>query len=519
MSLLETGVLCNNASLGRDADMSGVGNPLEMALLEVGRKAGIERDQLIRTYPEAREESFDPSVKMMATFHEDSGGYRVTVKGAPEAVLDACSQIQSGADLRPLTEEDRQAWNDKNACLAKRGLRILAMAMKGSASPRADPYTDLVFLGLVAMADPPRAEVVQAIRRCRSAGMRVVMVTGDQTATAASIAKAVGLSGKEEGETFEGRHIRPPEELTEAHQQRLRRGSVFARVSPEQKLRLISLHKDAGSIVAMTGDGVNDAPALKKADIGVAMGQRGTQVACDAADMILKDDAFSSIVVAVEQGRIIFNNIRKFVLYLLSGNASEIFIVFLASLLNWPLPILPLQILFLNVINDVFPALALGLGEGETDTMAQPPRDPQEAVLAARCWWAIFGYGALITGPVLASFWFATATLDASEEEAVTVSFLTLAFARLWHIFNIRSPGSGLLRNEITTNRYVWAALLLCSTLLVATAYVPGLSTVLSLTYLRPAEWVLICAFSLIPLLMGQAIKTLRRLVTDRNAQ
>ncbi len=505
--LLETSVLCNNASLNTEGKDAAIGDPLEIALLEAGSQAGLERKNLLEEYPEQKEEAFDPSVKMMATFNKSGDGYRVMVKGAPEAVLEVSSRIQSGKECRDMPSEQKQQWNDKNLSLAREGLRVLAVATKESESVDADPYGDLTFLGLVAMVDPPREQVAEAISRCRDAGIRVVMVTGDHTATAESIAQAVGLADDSAAEAIEGTQIKPPEQLSQEQSDELVQASIFSRVSPEQKLHLIDLHKQAGAVVAMTGDGVNDAPALKKADIGVAMGQRGTQVARDAADMILKDDAFSSIVVAVEQGRVIFNNIRKFVLYLLSGNASEILVVFVATLLNWPLPILPLQILFLNVINDVFPALALGVGEGSEDTMARPPRNPKEPVLTFAHWWAIFAYGALIMVPVLAGFYLAATVLDMSDEQAVTVSFLTLAFARLWHIFNMRAAKSHILRNEITTNPYVWAALLFCTALLTASAYTPGLSTVLSLSGPGTTEWLLIAPLSLVPLVIGQIIK------------
>lgn len=341
-SLLEVGILCNNASLGTGEGGSPVGEPLEVALLQVARQAGMERDEMAQRYPEEREESFDPSAKIMATFNRDDDRYRVMVKGAPEAVLEACSQIASGEGRRDLTGDIRRKWNARNLHLAEQGLRLLAVAVKTTQSVETDPYTDLTFLGLVAMTDPPRKQVTEAIHRCRSAGIRVVMVTGDHTVTAESIAKAVKLTEDGDIEAIEGRSIKPPDELDDHERERLIRASVFSRVTPEQKLALIDLHQQSGAVVAMTGDGVNDAPALKKADIGIAMGQRGTQVARDAADMVLKDDAFSSIVVAIQQGRNIFSNIRKFVVYLLSGNASEILVVFVASLMNWPLPILPL---------------------------------------------------------------------------------------------------------------------------------------------------------------------------------
>jgi Ca2+-transporting ATPase len=279
-------------------------------------------------------------------------------------------------------------------------------------------------------------------------------------------------------------------------------------VSPKQKLDLIDIHQQAGSIVAMTGDGVNDAPALKKADIGVAMGRRGTQVAQEAADMVLRDDAFSTIVVAVEQGRIIFDNIRKFVLYLLSCNVSEVMVVFAASVVNAPLPILPLQILFLNLVTDVFPALALGVGRGSAQVMQQKPRGPDEPVLPARSWWLITGYGLLLAFSVLVAFAVALKVMHMSEAEAVTVSFLTLALAQLWHIFNLRGATSGVLRNEITENRYVWAALGLCVGLLLMAVYVPVLSHVLELVNPGLHGWLLVLLASSITCLAGQAFKS-----------
>ncbi len=519
MALLEASVLCNNASLARDDNGSAVGDPLEIALLEAGARAGLDRESLIEKYPEEREESFDPSVKMMATFHRDQDRYWVMVKGAPEAVVEVATRIQIDSDVHDITEDKKHQWDEKNLALARQGLRLLAVATKTAESTDIKPYQDLTLLGLVAMLDPPREEIPEALARCRKAGIRVVMVTGDHTATALSIAQAIGLVDSEENEAIEGTRIKPPEDLADQDRERLTQASVFSRVSPEQKLNLIDLHQQAGDIVAMTGDGVNDAPALKKADIGVAMGQRGTQVARDAADMVLKDDAFLSIVVAIEQGRIIFGNIRRFVVYLLSGNASEILVVFLASLLNWPLPILPLQILFLNIINDVFPALALGVGKGSEDIMKAPPRDPQEPVLRNRDWWVIFAYGGLIMIPVTGAYWLAVALLNTSHEEAVTMSFLTLAFGRLWHIFNMRDARSGMIRNEITTNLYVWAALAFCGVLLITAVYLPGLSTVLSLSAPRPSAWALAGVLSLFPVVAGQAIKSVLQYHSNRSRE
>jgi Ca2+-transporting ATPase len=369
----------------------------------------------------------------------------------------------------------------------------------------APAYEDLIFLGLVGLIDPPRADVPAAMAACARAGIRVVMATGDQAPTARTIAEAVGWGG--DASALEGHELKPPPGLTPTERERLLRTDIFARVNPEQKLDLISLYQQDGAVVAMTGDGVNDAPALKKADIGIAMGLRGSQVAREAADMVLRDDAFSSIVAAVEQGRIIFSNIRKMVLYLLSCNLSEILVVSLAAAGGLPLPLLPLQILYLNLVTDVFPAFALGAGEGEAGVMRRPPRDPGESILARRHWMAIAGYGAVVAAATLASFGLALGWLGLGEAEAVTMSFLTLALAQLWHVFNMRDPGTALLANEITRNRYVWAALALCIVLIgIAYAAAP-VAEVLRLVPLDGTAWTVVITMSLVPWLLGQGLK------------
>jgi Ca2+-transporting ATPase len=279
---------------------------------------------------------------------------------------------------------------------------------------------------------------------------------------------------------------------------------VIARATPRQNLELISLFQRRGDVVAMTGDGVNDAPALKKADIGVAMGMRGTQVAREAADMVLRDDEFQTIVAAVAQGRSIFANIRKFILYLMSCNVSEVIAVAAASIVGGPLPLMPLQILFLNLVTDVFPALALGVGEGSPALMREPPRAADEPLIGRRHWGQIFGFGATIALVVLGALVFATTVQGKSGREATTISFLTLSLAQLWHVFSMRELRSSWWRNEITRNRWVWGALALCLALIGLAIHWSPLAAVLSLTNPGGDGWALAIAMSLVPLLVGQ---------------
>ncbi|MFW5949867.1 MAG: cation-translocating P-type ATPase [archaeon] len=522
---LEIGVLCNNASVTETGDgVEVTGDPMEVALLIAGLKGDVDRDSLLDSMPESREVSFDPSVKMMATYHaspnqpvatyhRENGQYRVAVKGAPEAVVNAATHQATGDGLEELPDRERAEWVEKADRMAEDGLRVLALARKTVDDTEADPYDNLALIGLVGMIDPPREEIKSTIQGCKDAGMRVVMVTGDHAGTAKNIARSVGITEDEDAEVIEGSEIEAPEKLSESEQQRLADASVFARVNPENKLDLIELHQGFGSIVAMTGDGVNDAPALQKADIGVAMGLRGTQVAQEAADMILRDDNFESIYHAVREGRVIFGNIRKFVLYLMSCNLSELTTILIATLLGFPLPLLPLQILFLNVVTDIFPAFALGASEGAEDIMDRPPRDPDEPIMSRTNWTELGLYGLAISAAVVGAFAIAGDIYAGGlrSSEAVTVSFLTLAFAQLWHVFDMREITSGILRNEITENVYVWGALVLSTLILIGATYLPGISLALSTAPIGLEGWTVVLGMSLVPLGIGQAERELRR--------
>lgn len=505
---LEVAALCNNAALDED---EAVGDPTEVALLEAAAGAGLQRRALLEDYPELREVSFDPQVKMMATYHRCDEDVCVAVKGAPEAVLPACTHLLCDDGERDLDDEQRRQWQQHSEELAGQGLRLLALARKRVAEEQAEPYENLTLIGLAGLYDPPRTGIKQAIAACQHAGIRVVMGTGDHAATAGAIAREIGLDGPDRVvQAAELPALEAPDKLAESRRSELLDTSVYARISPEQKLGLIRLYQQAGYVVGMTGDGVNDAPGLKKADIGIAMGQRGTEVARETADIVLKDDAFDTIVVAVEQGRNIFANIRRFIVYLLSGNLGEIMAISAAALVAAPLPMLPLQILYINFISDVMPALALGLSRSEPGVMDQPPRASGEPLLLRRHWLAIVAYGALIAAAVLSAFAIALQVLELTEAEAVTIGFLTFGFARLWHVFNMRNPASPLLLNEISRNPYVWLALFIGVALLLGAAYLPLLAQVLTVVAPDWRGWLLSLGFSLLPLVWVQVMKGLR---------
>ncbi|HSR70150.1 MAG TPA: cation-transporting P-type ATPase [Acidobacteriota bacterium] len=504
--LMRIGALCSNAVL--ESEDNAAGDPTEIALLAAARRLGMERQSLLESMPEVREESFDPDVMMMATFHQDGDDrgedrYYVAVKGAPGAVLKACTHMADADGKRPLDDQERQEWQQRADDLAGEGLRLLALADKQVRDLQDDPYQDLCLVGLACLLDPARQEVRESIDRCQAAGIRAVMVTGDQASTAAAIGKRVGLVEEHHGPPMQAGQLEDIDPESPDEDQRLLETRVFARVTPEQKLRLIRLYQERGEIVAMTGDGVNDAPALKQADIGVAMGGRGTDAAKQVADMVLRDDAFSTIVTAVRQGRITFANIRKSVMFMLCTNIAEILAVTAAALAQAPIPLLPLQILYLNVLTDVFPGLALGLGPGSDKVMDLPPRDPRERVLTRHHWRALAAWSSVIAICVLAGLSIALAGLGFERERAITVSFLTLAFAKLWFVLNLRDRDASALDNDITRNPWIWAATALCVALLLAAVYWPPLAGLLDTRPPGSGGWTLILSLSFLPALLG----------------
>lgn len=495
--------LCNDAELTGDNDLRGIGDPMELALLQVAGRLGLSIAEGEKVY----EVPFDPTARMMATVHRLEEEFLVAVKGAPETLIEKATLIANDSGETEFTDAERNKWLTSTRRYAADGLRVLALAEKTVSSIDDALFDDLVFLGLVALHDPPREDARAAIAAARQAGIKLVMVTGDNAETGASVARRVGLMDDSNAIVVEGKDLYTPGEATLDDNRQLLDTAVFARVSPEQKLDLIALYQRAGEIVAMTGDGVNDAPALKKADIGVAMGLRGTPVAKEAADLVIKDDALASILAAIRQGRVIYNNIRFFVIYLLSCNLSEVLIVAIGVASGLPLPLMPLQILFLNFVTDVFPALALGFGEGETDVLRRPPRTPQESILMRRHWYAIVFYGVTLAVAVLSAFIWATMRPGNSPDYPVTVAFLTLAFAQMWHVFNMRSRFSRSPRNQVTANPYIWGALALCALITVGAIYVPTVASVLNLVWPDMTTWGLIAVASLSPLILGQLLK------------
>jgi len=528
--------LCTTAQFDANDPDRVIGDPMEGALLQFAATLGTDPAVLGDRFPETGRVAFDRSTQMMASLHatDDAtdGETLVLVKGTPEAVLEACvAEAVPGRDPREsLAAADsdaygtdaygsdgngsrwHEAWLGENEAMASNGLRVLGLAAK--LEPDADTddaYTGLYFIGLIGLVDPPRSDVAASISACQRAGIEVVMVTGDQPATATYIARAVGIlpANPSDGPDAPAIHGRDFANALDARTRQIT-APVYARVTPKQKLQLIDFLQAKGHIVAMTGDGVNDAPALKRADIGVAMGQRGTQVVRESADVVLQDDAFATIAVAVEEGRTIFTNIRAFVRYLLSCNVGEIMVIGVAALAALPLPLLPLQILFLNLVTDVFPALALGMSESETDVMQDALRPPDEPILTAAHWWRIAEYGAVFTISVLGVLLAALHLLLLSSEQAVTASFLTLAFGQLAHVFNMRSPEASPIRNTVVQNPYVWGAIALCAVLLLLAVHLPVLANVLSITPLPLGGWLLVAGGSLVPLVIGQTRLALR---------
>jgi len=526
------GALNNDAILETDYDDKGkktirmVGDPTEGALLVAAAKGGALPAPLSQAYPRIEEIPFDSERKRMVTVHAinqpDAGDvspfldqkqqawYVVAQKGAPDVVLERCTHYQSRDDVAvPLDDEQRRRILAANDRMTSQALRVLGVAYRvvkdldysQNGDLSAEIEEELIFVGLLGMIDPARPEVLPALQIAREAGIRTAMITGDYPNTAKAIAQEIGLLQK-------GHRVITGKELDELSDEELKKAvvdtDVFARVSPEHKVRIVDAFKSNNEVVAMTGDGVNDAPSIKKADIGIAMGITGTDVAKETADMVLTDDNYASIVSAVEQGRVIYSNIRKFVYFLLSCNIAEIATIFLATMLGWKSPLSAIQLLWLNLITDGAPALALGLEKGDPDLMEQPPRDPQEPILNRFMLTGISIQTVAITAVTLGAYWIG---LRYFPEMAPTMAFVTLSFSELVRAFTARSERVPILKIGMFKNKVMNWAILSSLVLLMAVVYIPFLQGIFDTVPLGWTQWEVILPLLLIPSVAAEMTK------------
>ena len=530
------GALNNDAILETDYDDKGkktirmVGDPTEGALLVAAAKGGALPVPLSQAYPRIQEIPFDSERKRMVTVHAinqpDAGDvspfldqkqqawYVVAQKGAPDIVLERCTHYQSRDDVAvPLSDEQRRRILAANDRMTSQALRVLGVAYRvvkdldysQNGDLSAEIEEELIFVGLLGMIDPARPEVLPALQIAREAGIRTAMITGDYPNTAKAIAQEIGLLQK-------GHRVMTGKELDELSDEELKKAvvdtDVFARVSPEHKVRIVDAFKSNNEVVAMTGDGVNDAPSIKRADIGIAMGITGTDVAKETADMVLTDDNYASIVSAVEQGRVIYSNIRKFVYFLLSCNIAEIATIFLATMLGWKSPLSAIQLLWLNLITDGAPALALGLEKGDPDLMEQPPRDPQEPILNRFMLTGIGIQTVAITAVTLGAYWIG---LRFYPEMATTMAFVTLSFSELVRAFTARSERVPILKIGIFKNKVMNWAILSSLVLLLVVVYVPFLQGIFDTVPLGWTQWEVILPLLLVPSIAAELTKVIFR--------
>jgi len=476
--LLTAGVLVNDARVAPgDGGLALDGDPTEAALLVAALKGGLDPAALRLAWPRRREIPFDPGARLMTTFHENSDGQRALfVKGGPGAVLDLCTRRERAAGPVPMTDVERQRILLDNDALAADGLRVLAVAWRPEGWPEDDLPADLIFLGLVGLADPIRPGVEEAIGRCDRAGIRTVMLTGDQRATAEAVGRQLGL---------------PPE-------------AIRSRVTPEGKMKLVEELQSGGEVVAMTGDGVNDAPALARADIGVAMGRAGSDVAREAADLVLTDDNFATIVRAVEQGRVIYANLRKTIHFLFSCNLSEILTIFVAILLGYPTPLLPLQILWINLVTDTLPALALVRDPAEPDVMTRPPRDPAEALVTFGFGLRILLEGAILAAGVLSAYIWA-AWQDGPGPRATTMAFVAIVLVHPFQAMHCRSRRTPWWR--LPVNALSWISLVALALLQWVAVGYPPMNRLLGTEPLALSDWAVVSAAILWPVAVVEAAK------------
>jgi len=513
---LTAGALCNGAELVRkDGRWTIVGDPTEGALLTAAAKADLWRNRLEKQSPAIEEIPFDSERKLMSVIRRDEtdGVLIAYVKGAPDILLDRCTQILENGRPRPIQKDDRGRIIHMIDYLSGQAMRVLAMARRPfDAAPKAwrDSVVEreLTFLGLEAMIDPPREEVKTAIAKCRASGIDTVMITGDHKNTAIAIARELGFYG-EDSRALTGEELDRLDE--EAFEKEVERTAVYARVSPEHKLRVVRAWRKCGRVVAMTGDGVNDAPAVKEADIGVAMGLTGTDVTKEVSDMIITDDNFASIVAAVEEGRGIYDNIKKFIHYLLSCNTGEILTMFVASLVGWPVPLFPIQILWVNLVTDGLPALALGMDPVARDIMARPPRRKDEPLISARRARLMIAQGVFIGACALGAFAFVLFVEHEDLIRARTAALFALTVSQLFHSLNCRSQRDSLFKLGVFTNMKLIAAAGVSLALQIGILYLPFTQKIFKVEALSALDLAIVIAVSSFPLWMMELVKLVNR--------
>lgn len=506
--------LCNTAELRLDAgQIKEIGDPLETGLLKFVLKQSKDIQNYRNEFAKINEEPFSSETKIMATMHKKNNETIVFAKGASEELLKRCDKIYLEGGIEPLSHEKRTYWIQKAEELANDGLRVIAGAFNPNPKINESLSNELVFVGLIGMIDPPREEVYQAINECKTAGISVVMITGDHPATAKNIALKLGIVDSNHLKSLTGKEMDAYESLTPEEKTIWSNTNVFARVSPKQKLDLVSVLQEQKNIVGMTGDGVNDAPALKKADIGIAMGLRGTQVSQEVADMVLKDDSFSSIVIAIKQGRIIFENIRKFVIFLLSCNLSELLVIATASVLNLHFQLFPLQILFINLITDVLPALALGVTEGSDSIMNRPPRNISEPIIDRKRWITIFFYSIILGATSIGAVYISHHTVHKTElwnpELCNNILFFTLIISQLLHVLNMGSSKS-FFKSEVMKSKYVWGSIIISILIVLGLYEIEPVRKVLSVYALTTYDWLIIFGSSIVSVIIIQIGKKLK---------
>jgi Ca2+-transporting ATPase len=513
--LLRAAVACNDAELTRQDGRYGiVGDSTEGSLLVAAAKHGLWRDALEAKLPRIGAVPFDSGRKRMTVVRAQGDQALAFVKGAPEVIFARCSHIATGRGTEPLSESDRMRMSLVSATMANDALRVLALAER-PLGPLADynaKPTDadeiesgLTLLGLIGLQDPPRTEAREAVAKCHRAGIRIVMITGDHPDTAQAIARELGILDRGD-ETLTGNELAQLEDgdLTE----RIARTAVFARVTAADKLRIVRAWKRRNAVVAMTGDGVNDAPALKEASIGIAMGITGTEVTKQSADIIITDDNFATIVAAVEEGRGIYDNIAKTLGYLLAGNTAELTVMLLATLVGWPLPLLPIHLLWINIVTDGLPALALATDPVDRDVLSRPPRSPQEQLINAsflKTTALIGGVTALVT---LSAF--ALALYQGSPDSAQNAAFTVLVFSELFRSFGARSDTKPIWRLGLLSNLRLFVVVLLTFMAQLAIHYVPGLQAVFGIGPISIGQCLAWMALGTIPLAFVEAMKVLR---------